>query len=161
MCIYIYIYIYIYIIYTRKCIGLRTDGEPGRLCEPRRRGDKRVLEYGVQAQLFYGNLREKTAVHKYLQETCLFLQKSPKVSGNLREFTGECNLGILYSSSLLGEQARAGDAPAEAGGRPCERGAEGRIDGIRPPRPQPQPQKFIICVSLMELVYYVYVSKQK
>ena len=36
----------------------------------------------------------------------LFLQKSSKVSGNLREFTGECNLGILYSSSLL---AKASD----------------------------------------------------
>ena len=30
----------------------------------------------------------------------MFLQKSP-VSRNLREFTGECNLGILHSSSLL------------------------------------------------------------
>ena len=29
------------------------------------------------------------------------LQTSPKVSGNLREFSEECNLGILYSSSIL------------------------------------------------------------
>ena len=40
--------------------------------------------------------------------TCLhyrslaLLRKSPKVSGDLREFTGECNLEILYSSPLLG-----------------------------------------------------------
>ena len=32
---------------------------------------------------------------------CLFFQEPPKIFGDLREFTGECNLGILYSSSLL------------------------------------------------------------
>ena len=42
---------------------------------------------------------------RFSTKTCwklvLFLQKSLKISGNLREFMGECNLGILYSSSLL------------------------------------------------------------
>ena len=33
-----------------------------------------------------------------IQETCFVLTE---ISGNLREFTGECNLGIMYSSSLL------------------------------------------------------------
>ena len=41
------------------------------------------------------NKREKTFFHEYLQEACLVLTESPKVSGNLREFSGECNLGIL------------------------------------------------------------------
>ena len=59
---------------------------------------KRGLEYGVQAPVFYGSLREKTVFHEYLQEYCFVLTD---ISGNLREFTGECNLGILYSSSLL------------------------------------------------------------
>ena len=63
---------------------------------------KRGLEYGVRAPVFYGNLREQTVFHEYLQEACfVFIQKSPKISGNLREFTGKCNLRITYSSSLL------------------------------------------------------------
>ena len=51
----------------------------------------------------YGSKREKIVFHEYLQEACfvLIVQTSPKISGNLQEFTGECNLGILYSSSLL------------------------------------------------------------
>ena len=66
---------------------------------------ERGLEYGVQAPVFYGNLREQTG-----ENICpriptgnlfLLLQTSPKISGNLREFPGECDLGILHSSSLL------------------------------------------------------------
>ena len=40
-----------------------------------------------------------------IQETCFVLTE---ISGNLREFTGECNLGILYSSSLLVMTHRCG-----------------------------------------------------
>ena len=43
-----------------------------------------------------GRKRFSTKTHRKL---VLFLQESPKVSGNLREIMGGCNLGILYSSS--------------------------------------------------------------
>ena len=39
----------------------------------------------------------------------LFLQESPQISGNLREFSGACHLGILYSSSLLVDMLRYHD----------------------------------------------------
>ena len=46
---------------------------------------------------------------------------STKISGNLREFAGECNLGILYSSSRLWAPRRSA------------RGAEGHgAGGLRP-----------------------------
>ena len=45
-------------------------------------------------------LRKRFSTNTY-GKLVLFLQKSPSISGNLREFTGECNLGILNSSSLL------------------------------------------------------------
>ena len=45
-----------------------------------------------------GSKRFSTETHRNI---VLFLQKSPNISGNLRESTGECNLGILYPSSLL------------------------------------------------------------
>ena len=48
------------------------------------------------------NGRNQFSTNTY-RKLVLFLQKSPKVSGNLREFAGECNLGILYFSSLLAE----------------------------------------------------------
>ena len=74
--------------------------------------DKRALEYEVRVPLF---LRDPTGANgrkqfftKSYGRLCLFLQKSPKVSGNLREFTGECNLGIRYSSSLLVKWNAAG-----------------------------------------------------
>ena len=65
---------------------------------------KRGLEYGVRALVFYGkstgaNGRKRFPTNTY-RNIVLFSQNSPKISGNLREFTGECNLGILYSSSL-------------------------------------------------------------
>ena len=66
---------------------------------------KAKLEYGVRAPVFYRNLREQTGENGFLRLTyrniVLFLQKSPKISGSLWEFTGKWNLGILYSSSLL------------------------------------------------------------
>ena len=65
---------------------------------------KRALEYGVRAPVFYGSLREQTGENGFpetYRNIVLFLQKSPKVSGNRQEFTGERNLAILYSSSLL------------------------------------------------------------
>ena len=42
-----------------------------------------------------------TGFPRIYRNLVLFLQESPEISGNLWEFTGECNLGILYSSSLL------------------------------------------------------------
>ena len=60
--------------------------------------------YGLRFSTeIYGSKWEKTVFHEYLQEYC-FVITSPKISGNLPEFTGECSLGILYSSSLLGVQ---------------------------------------------------------
>ena len=55
--------------------------------------------YGLRFSTeIYGSKRFSTNTYRSL---ALFLQKSPKISGNLQEFTGECNLDILYSSSLL------------------------------------------------------------
>ena len=48
----------------------------------------------------YGSTREKRFSTKTHRKLALFLQESPKVSGNLRELAGGCNLGILYSGSL-------------------------------------------------------------
>ena len=85
----IYIYIYIYIYYTYVYIVLLVA---------------LLLSLSLLAY-FYGNLREQTGQKRFSTNTyrklVLLLQKSPKISRNLREFTGECNLGILYSSSLL------------------------------------------------------------
>ena len=69
--IYLSIYLYIYI-----CMG-----------------------YGLRLPTeIYGGEQEKAAFRESLQEACfLFL---PEISRNLREFTGEGNLGILDSSSL-------------------------------------------------------------
>ena len=62
---------------------------------------KRVLECGVRTPVFYGNLREKTDCHKTCRKLVFFLRKSPKISGNLREFSGECNLGILHTHTYV------------------------------------------------------------
>ena len=50
----------------------------------------------------YWSKREKTVFRKYLQEACFV----PTISGNLQEFTGESNLGLLYSNSLLVKRQR-------------------------------------------------------
>ena len=42
----------------------------GRQTIPNAKG---VLEYGLRAPVFYGNLREKTVFHEYLQEACFAL----------------------------------------------------------------------------------------
>ena len=61
---------------------------------------REYFEYGVRAPVFYGKLREQMVFNECLQEACSALtQTYPKVSGSLREFTGEHSLGILYSSS--------------------------------------------------------------
>ena len=49
----------------------------------------------------YWNKRERTVFRKNLRNNVLFLRKSPKTSRDFRELAGECNLGILYSRSLL------------------------------------------------------------
>ena len=49
---------------------------------------KRVLEYGIRAPVFYGNLwskRERTVFHESLQESCFVLTE---ISENLRETSG-------------------------------------------------------------------------
>ena len=62
---------------------------------------KKVLEYGVRAPVFYGSKQENRFSTKAYRKFVLFLQKSPNISGNLRDFTGACDLRILYSTSLL------------------------------------------------------------
>ena len=49
----------------------------------------------------YGIKREKTEEKRACRKLILILQKSAKISGDLREFTGECDPGILYSSFLF------------------------------------------------------------
>ena len=61
--------------------------------------------YVQRAPVFYTNLREQTGETRFSTNTyrkpVLFLHTSLRISGNLWEFTGECNPRILYSSSLL------------------------------------------------------------
>ena len=47
------------------------------------------------------NGRKRFSTNTY-NNIALLLQKSPKISGNLRQFAGEYHLGVLYSSSPLG-----------------------------------------------------------
>ena len=61
-----------------------------------------------------GSKREKTAFREMLQGVrFVLLQKCPNISRKLLELEGTCNLGILYSSSLLRE--------------PCERDSRGLL----------------------------------
>ena len=67
--------------------------------------DKRGLEHGVRAPVFYGNLREQTGENGIPRIPtgslcCSYrnLRKYSETSESLRE---NVNLGILYSSSLL------------------------------------------------------------
>ena len=49
----------------------------------------------------YGSKQEKNVFFREsLQEACFVITDVSEISGNLREFTGECNLGILYSNSI-------------------------------------------------------------
>ena len=48
-----------------------------------------------------GTTGRKRFSTKAYRKLVLFLHTSPTISGDLREFTGECSLGILYSNSLL------------------------------------------------------------
>ena len=60
---------------------------------------QRVLEYGLRFSTeIHGSKRFSTNIYR---TNVLLLQTSPNISGNLRDLSGECNLGILYSSSLL------------------------------------------------------------
>ena len=78
---------------------------------PLRVDTRRVLEHGLRAPVLRksagANGRKRFSTNTY-RMCFLFLQRSPNISGNLQEFTGvgECNLGILYSDSLL-RMARA------------------------------------------------------
>ena len=68
------------------------------------RESKRVLEYGVQAPVcsmeIYreANVRQRFSTDN--RNVGLFLQTSLNISGNLREFTRECHLGVMYSRNL-------------------------------------------------------------
>ena len=42
------------------------------------------------------NGRKRFSTNTY-RKLVVFLQRYPKVSGNLRKLAGECNLGVLYS----------------------------------------------------------------
>ena len=55
----------------------------------------------VRAPVFCGNLQEKTVFHECLQEACFVLTLISESLRNLPGVKGECNLGILYFSSLL------------------------------------------------------------
>ena len=64
-----------------------------------------MLEHGVRAPVCLrkstgANGRNQFSANMY-RKLVSFLRRSPNIPGNLREFSGECNLGILYSSSLL------------------------------------------------------------
>ena len=53
--------------------------------------------YGLRFSTeIYGNKRGEMAFQETASRKLLFLQKYPKISRSLREFTGKCNLGILY-----------------------------------------------------------------
>ena len=71
---------------------------PGYIREDLRTG------YGLRFSTeIYRSKRFSTNTYRKL---VLFLEKSPKISGNLREFTGECNLEILCFNSLLIQGSR-------------------------------------------------------
>ena len=88
VCIYIYIYIYI-------CIGcFRNMSEAAQI-----QAHCCVLSDMQRfSKDIYGSKREKPIIHESLQETCFVLLE---ISERIRKSTGECNLGILYSGSLL------------------------------------------------------------
>ena len=93
---------------SEKALTGKDMAVSGQLETVGQRTPERGLERGVRSPVlhgdlrektvFYGDLREKAVFHECLQEACFVLTE---ISGNLREFTGECHLGILYSSSLL------------------------------------------------------------
>ena len=93
----LYIYIYIYIlyiyIYTNVLInvhkGSKVDSESHRLPDGLGTNVNGSLPKSTGA-----NGRKQFSANTYMK-LVLFLQRSPNISGNLREFTGECNLGIL------------------------------------------------------------------
>ena len=87
----------------------RLDAKPwaaetaGGLC-------KRVLEVEVRAPVSYGNLREQTGENGFPRKpTGSMFCSYRNLRRDLREFTGECSLGILYSSSLLLQECTSKD----------------------------------------------------
>ena len=110
--IYIHMHIHMYTYIPRRCLLIgwpvcllahtqwrRALESQGKLRECLSTGNGLWFSTNI-----YGSKREKTVFHKTYRKPVLFLQKaskSSKISGNLREFTGECDLGILYSTSLL------------------------------------------------------------
>ena len=97
--IHIYTYVYIYIERERDVKG--QSPEDGHFQHSHKeRTWVRGTGSGFLRKPTGANRRKRFSTNTY-SELVLFLQKSPKVFGNLREFTGECNLGILYSGSLL------------------------------------------------------------
>ena len=63
-------------------------------------GIREVLSTGYGLRLsteIYGSKRDKIVFQEYLQEYCFV---PTEISEHFKEFSGECNLGILYSGSL-------------------------------------------------------------
>ena len=104
--IYIYIYIYIYISLS-LCISRSPRLSLSRARFPSFTSLRESLSTGYGLRFStesYGSKWEKNGLPRIptgiLFSSCINLQKSPQ-----REFMGECNLGILYSSSLLAHPA--------------------------------------------------------
>ena len=55
------------------------------------------MGYGLRFSTeIYGSKRGNADFHEYLQEACVVLTDISENTWNLREFTGDCNLGVLY-----------------------------------------------------------------
>ena len=93
VCVYIYICIYIYIFLLHIHVIQVMSIHMQALLRPP--GARRAT--GAD-----GRKRFSTKAYRNI----VFLQKSPNIAGNLWEFARECNLGILYSSSLWGTARR-------------------------------------------------------
>ena len=93
---YIYIYIYIYTHEYRNVLGMLIVFVKSRLFVVSIMFA--LFSSVVLTTPFLPESTGETVFHKYLREYCFVLTE---ISGNLRESTGECNLGILCSSSLL------------------------------------------------------------
>ena len=80
-------------------------------------------------------LRRKRFFTNTYRKLVLFFHKLSNISRHLRKFTGECNLGILYSSSLLMVEATCGGTGVlegtEGHARGCTGGTRGHALGGR------------------------------
>ena len=119
------------------------------------RGSTRVRGTGSSfLRKIYGRKRLSTNTYRKL---VLFLQKSPKVSGNLQEFTGECNLGILYASSLLVWPVFSAQIRSDTRSRCPDLNAT-RIRFCQPSLSQRSRHPTYVCMCVCMYVYiYIYI----